>query len=39
MLADGELAGVVTDNHHIAQQSMRLDAAPQRSFGGRPGRA
>jgi hypothetical protein len=28
MLADGELAGVVTDNHHIAQQSVRLDAAP-----------
>ena len=25
MLADGELASVVTDNHPIAQQSVRLD--------------
>ena len=38
VLADGELAGVVTDNHHIAQQPMRLDAAPQRPFGGDAGR-
>ena len=34
MLADGELASIVTDNHHVAQQSVRLDAAPQRAFGG-----
>src|SRR5512133_1241077 len=34
MPADGELASVVTDDHHIAQQSVRLDAAPQRAFGG-----
>ena len=34
MLADSELSSVVTDNHHITQQSVRLDAAPQRPFGG-----
>ena len=34
VLTDGELAGVVTDNHHIAHQSLRLNAAPQCPFGG-----
>ena len=34
MLADSELAGVIADDHHIAQESVRLDAAPQRAFGG-----
>jgi hypothetical protein len=38
MPADGKLASVVTDDHHIAQQSVRLDAAPQRAFGGDAGR-
>jgi hypothetical protein len=34
MSADGELASIVADNHHIAQQPVRLHAAPQRAFGG-----
>ena len=34
MPADGELAGVVADNHRLAQQAVRLDAAPQCPFGG-----
>ena len=34
MLADVELASIIADNHHLAQQPMRLDAAPQRPFGG-----
>ena len=38
MLADIELAGVVTDDHGIGQKAMRLDAAPQRPFGGDHGR-
>ena len=32
--ADVELACVVADNHHLAQQPVRLEAAPQRPFGG-----
>ena len=31
---DIELASIIADNHHLAQQPMRLDAAPQRPFGG-----
>ena len=34
MLADIELARVVTDDHGGGQKAMRLDAAPQRPFGG-----
>ena len=34
MLTDRELAGVIADNHGVAQKVMRLNAAPQRAFGG-----
>ena len=30
VLADVELTRIVADNHHLAEQPMRLDAAPQR---------
>ena len=32
--ADVELASVIAEDHHLTQQPMRLDAAPQRPFGG-----
>ena len=32
--ADLELAGIVADDHRVAEQAVRLDAAPQRAFGG-----
>ena len=38
MPADVELPGVVAQNHGIAQKFVRLNAAPQRRFGGDPGR-
>ena len=34
MLTDGELAGIVADNHRVTQKLMRLDAAPERPLGG-----
>jgi hypothetical protein len=34
MPANGKLAGIVADNHHVAQQPVRVDAAPQCPFGG-----
>ena len=34
MRADIELAGVVADDHAVAEQAMRLDAAPRSAFGG-----
>ncbi|MDO9714627.1 hypothetical protein [Paracraurococcus lichenis] len=34
MLAEGELAGIVADDHRSGQQAMRLDGAPERTFGG-----
>ena len=34
VLADVELTRVVADNHHVAQQTVGLDAAPQRPFSG-----
>ncbi len=34
VLANGELASIIADNHHLAQQPVCLDAAPQRAFGG-----
>src|ERR1700688_3069614 len=34
MLADIELAGVVADDHGVAQEAVGLDAAPQGAFGG-----
>ena len=33
MPTDGELAGVIADNHPLAQKVVRVDAAPQRAFG------
>jgi len=33
-----ELAGVVGEDDGVGQQAMRLDAAPQRPFGGDPDR-
>ena len=33
VVANGELARVVTHNDHLAQQPVRLDTAPQRPFG------
>ena len=32
--ADVELAGVVADNDHVAQEAVGLDAAPQRALRG-----
>jgi len=34
--ADVELPGVVAQNHGVAQEFVRLNAAPQRRFGGDP---
>src|SRR5260221_3916252 len=34
MLADIELPGVVADDHAVAQETVGLNAAPQRAFGG-----
>jgi hypothetical protein len=34
VLTDGELAGIVADNHALAQKVMRRNAAPQRALGG-----
>ena len=34
MLTDGELTGIVADNHRVAQKLVGLDAAPQRPLGG-----
>ena len=31
---DRELAGVIADNHGVAEKVMRLNAAPQRPFRG-----
>ena len=41
MPTDDELTGIVADDDGIAQEAMRLDAAPQRALGGdaAPGRA
>src|SRR5215469_13460601 len=33
MLTDGELTGIVADNHRVAQKLMSLDAAPERPLG------
>ena len=38
MQADGELAGIVADDHRPGQQIMRLDGAPERALGGDPRR-
>lgn len=34
MLADVEWTGVVTDDHGVGEQTVRLDSAPQSAFGG-----
>jgi hypothetical protein len=34
MLADGELSGVIAQQHGIAQEAMRVDAAPLSPLGG-----
>ncbi len=31
MQADGELAGIVADDHRLGQQAVRLDGAPERA--------
>src|ERR1019366_4376607 len=36
--ADVELPGIITQNHGIAQEFVRLNAAPQRTLGGDPDR-
>jgi len=36
--ADVKLPGVIAQNHRVAQKLMRLNAAPQRRFGGNPDR-
>src|SRR5260370_37025090 len=38
MLTDVELPRVITQNHGIAQEFVRLNAAPQRTLGGDPDR-
>jgi hypothetical protein len=35
MLTDLELSGVAADDHAVAQETVVLNAAPQRAFGGR----
>jgi len=35
---DVELPGIVTQNHGVAQEFMRLNATPQRALGGDPDR-
>lgn len=34
VMADIELTGIVADDHRVGEQAVRLDAAPQRPFGG-----
>jgi hypothetical protein len=34
VLAEGELAGIVADDHRPGQQAMRLDRTPERTLGG-----
>ena len=33
MLADGKLPGIIAQHHSIAQEVVRVDAAPNCSFG------
>ena len=32
--SDGELPGIVAQHHGVAQEAVRVDAAPYRAFGG-----
>ena len=38
MPADIELAGIAGNDHHLGEQAVGMDAAPQRPFGGDPHR-